>query len=566
METNRKPFSGKRRYSIRTELTFVFFLLIAGAIMIIFLANTFFLERYYLKDKQKALDKAYVKLNQAAADNSIRTSKFGVELVQIASKDNIGVIVMDDDSKTIKYYASDAETMVKRMWDNMFEKTDSLPSGYSEGEADQSEHNGNSSDDPGDYYIVKRLQDSYNQRVQIVLDRKTSTQYMEMWGMLGDGSFYLLRTAVESIRKNSGTANHFIILVGICVILLGALVAALLGTRITRPILQLTRISQRMKLLDFSARYEGDDRTEIAELGENFNELSSTLEKTISELKTANNELRSDIEKKEKIEQMQREFIANVTHELKTPIALIQGYAEGLQDGIAQDADSRDFYTGVILDEAGKMNKMVQKLLTLTHLEFGSEKAEMTRFDAAQLILSELSSAVLLANENDIHVRITQAKTGSQDVHTDETGRIYLDQELSPVYVWSDEFMTEEVFQNYFSNAVHHAKSVEKQGSGQKDKVIDIRFEQKENCVRISVFNTGDPIPEDSVGRIWEKFYKVDKARTRAYGGSGVGLSIVKAIMELLHQDYGVINYDNGVEFWFELEAAAKSRQTAEET
>ena len=78
METNRKPFSGKRRYSIRTELTFVFFLLIAGAIMIIFLANTFFLERYYLKDKQKALDKAYVKLNQAAADNSIRTSKFGV--------------------------------------------------------------------------------------------------------------------------------------------------------------------------------------------------------------------------------------------------------------------------------------------------------------------------------------------------------------------------------------------------------------------------------------------------------------------------------------------------------
>ena len=188
METNRKPFSGKRRYSIRTELTFVFFLLIAGAIMIIFLANTFFLERYYLKDKQKALDKAYVKLNQAAADNSIRTSKFGVELVQIASKDNIGVIVMDDDSKTIKYYASDA-----------------------------------------------------------VLDRKTSTQYMEMWGMLGDGSFYLLRTAVESIRKNSGIANHFIILVGICVILLGALVAALLGTRITRPILQLTRISQRMK-------------------------------------------------------------------------------------------------------------------------------------------------------------------------------------------------------------------------------------------------------------------------------------------------------------------------------
>ena len=86
------------------------------------------------------------------------------------------------------------------------------------------------------------------------------------------------------------------------------------------------------------------------------------------------------------------------------------------------------------------------------------------------------------------------------------------------------------------------------------DKVIDIKLMVMEGKVRISVFNTGKPIPEESIDHIWEKFYKVDKARTREYGGSGVGLSIVKAIMNSINQDYGVKNYENGVEFWFELD------------
>ncbi len=98
---------------------------------------------------------------------------------------------------------------------------------------------------------------------------------------------------------------------------------------------------------------------------------------------------------------------------------------------------------------------------------------------------------------------------------------------------------------NYYTNALNHLEG---------DCVIEIKLEKKDDKVRISVFNTGEPIPEDSIDHIWEKFYKVDKARTREYGGSGVGLSIVKAIMDSMHQEYGVRNYDNGVEFWFELE------------
>ena len=117
--------------------------------------------------------------------------------------------------------------------------------------------------------------------------------------------------------------------------------------------------------------------------------------------------------------------------------------------------------------------------------------------------------------------------------------------QTEPLHVWGDEFKVEEVVTNYLSNAIHHAEG---------EKRIDISCVQKGDKVRVSVFNTGNPIPEEDVDNIWIKFYKVDKARTREYGGSGIGLSIVRAIMDSFHQKCGVINHEDGVEFWFELE------------
>jgi signal transduction histidine kinase len=128
-------------------------------------------------------------------------------------------------------------------------------------------------------------------------------------------------------------------------------------------------------------------------------------------------------------------------------------------------------------------------------------------------------------------------------------------EEYGPVYVWGDVYKTEEVFTNYFSNAVNHCMAVDKDSG----KIIVISLEQRDGKIRIGVFNTGQPIPEESVPHLWEKFYKVDKARTREYGGSGVGLSIVKAIMESMNQKYGVENYNNGVLFWFELDGNERS-------
>ena len=187
------------------------------------------------------------------------------------------------------------------------------------------------------------------------------------------------------------------------------------------------------------------------------------------------------------------------------------------------DSESRNFYCDVIMDEANKMNEMVKKLMSLNELEFGNEPVQMERFNISELIHNYLQSMELLFKQNEIQVECDIPNS---------------------VYVWADEIQIEEVIRNYVTNAMNHAEGA---------KVIRIWMEQRPEAVRIYVYNTGAPIPKDSIEHIWDKFYKVDKARTREYGGSGVGLSIVKAVMEGINQDYGVKNEEDGVTFYFEV-------------
>ena len=226
----------------------------------------------------------------------------------------------------------------------------------------------------------------------------------------------------------------------------------------------------------------------------------------------------------EKAWKQQRQFLSDASHELKTPIALIQGYAEGLKEGVNDDPESREFYCEVIMDEAGKMNRMVKNLLALNQLEFGEDDVQFERFDITSLISGVLQSLDILIEQKEAQV---------------------IFRHKNPVYVWADEFKVEQVVRNYVNNALNHIDG---------EKVIEIKITQENDMAKITVFNTGTPIPEEDLPHIWEKFYKVDKARTREYGGNGIGLSIVKAIMDSFGKGYGAINHTNGVEFWFELD------------
>ncbi|MBD5455011.1 MAG: GHKL domain-containing protein [Lachnospiraceae bacterium] len=476
-----------------------------GTILFCWFINNTFLEKYYMNDKQKALMETYHILNTASNAGNLNSEEFDIEFQKICGKYNINYILLDTESKTLKTSTPSYEILSNRLIGNLFRK---------------------------DLYPTDRvLREEERYVIQIASDDRTDTEFLEMWGVLDNGNLFLFRNPLESIRESVNLANRFLAYVGIGSALVSAVIILIVSDKVTRPIKELTDISERMIRLDFDAKYTGKSKTEIALLGQNINELSCTLENTISELKSANNELQRDIEKKNRIDEMRKEFLSNVSHELKTPIALIQGYAEGLKEGISDDEESRNFYCEVIMDEASKMNHMVKKLLTLNQLEFGNDNVKMERFDIAALIKNYLQSVDILCKQKNIRVIVA---------------------EYRPVYVWADEFMVEEVFGNYFSNAMNHVAD---------DRVIDVKLSLSEKTVRISVFNTGQPIPEECLPHIWEKFYKVDKARTREYGGSGVGLSIVKATMDSLNRQYGVINYENGVEFWFELEAAGEHNE-----
>lgn len=487
------------KYSIRHQFAMIFIGLMATTILMCWSVNNIFLERYYIENKQNALKNAYDVVNSAFSNGNITTEEFDIQLQKIIEKYNISLIVLDTNSRTLITTRNDQEIMSKRLWDNFFDSF--------EKEADKI-----------------TLEETKNYTIQRIKDSRTMTEYIEMWGVFDNGNIFLFRSALEGIKESVDISNRFLAYIAIMAIIVSTAVILVVSRKVTEPILELARISERMTRLDFDAKYSGKSKNEIALLGNNINELSHVLEDTISELKTANNELKKDIEKKNEIDEMRKEFLSNVSHELKTPIALVQGYAEGLKEKINDDAESREFYCDVIIDEASKMNHMVKKLLTLNQLEFGNDVVAMERFDIAALVKNYVQSAEILTKQKEIEVRF---------------------QDMPSIYVWGDEFKTEEVFTNYFNNAINHAKG---------ERIIDVKIIRKQDKVRVSVFNTGEPIPEESLPHIWEKFYKVDKARTREYGGSGVGLSIVKAIMESMNQPYGVINYDNGVEFWFELE------------
>ena len=261
-----------------------------------------------------------------------------------------------------------------------------------------------------------------------------------------------------------------------------------------------------------------------------MNELSGELESTIKKLKAANLELQSDIENKQKIQQRQKEFLSDISHEFKTPIALIEGYAEALRDGLADDEETKNEYCDIIIDEAGKMNAMVKQMLTISQIESGKSEIEIERFDVVKMITSLLNSNMIKFSKNGITVEF--------------------DQKDESIEVFADTLKTEQVLTNYITNAINHCKD---------PKRISVFITHKDDCVRVHVANTGNKIPDEQINEIWNKFYKVDKARSREYGGNGIGLSIVKAIMDQHGRECGVENTENGVDFWFDLDCKKKA-------
>ena len=491
----------KLKHSISRKWTLLIVTTIAAALLACIAINNIFLEDIYLMEKQENIENAYYAIEECLL-SELELEEVLLKLGEMSDRYVIDYLVIDKYGKE-KYYNN-------RDYRHLGEVLEKYLYGIADGNIN-----------------IRKETDAYT--ILINNDARFGTNYLEIWGYLQKGNYYLLvRSPIESIKESVAISNRFFAFVGVTVIIISSFVMWFITKRFTKPILQLATLSEQMANLDFNAKYVRHDNDEIGVLGNSMNRLSVRLERTISELKAANNELQKDIEQKIQIDEMRKEFLAHVSHELKTPIALIQGYAEGLHESINDDPESRAFYCEVIMDEADKMSNMVKRMLDLNQIEFGQNQLQIERFDIVMLISSVLSASDIKIKQKEVTVKFDLKE---------------------PVYVWADEYQIEEVVTNYISNALNHIDF---------EKVVTITIEKSEDVVKVLVHNTGKNIPEEDIDKVWIKFYKVDKARTREYGGNGIGLSIVKAVMEAHNRKCGVFNTSDGVTFWFELDCQGR--------
>lgn len=486
--------------SVRFKLFFIMCVVILIIVLFLILINSIVLENFYIYSKTATIKQVYQKVNNYYASENPNIN-LETELKKIAYKNNFDILIKTDTNLII--FTSDKEF---------------LSSTYILKDINEiTRENINTQNDKKN-----------NLNIKITTDETNNINYMFLTGILDNGYVLYIRMPISPIKESVKISNTLLLTIGGVTLAVAGVVASFISKKFTNPILQLNDIANKMAKLDFSQKYRvTDTEDEINELGRSINTMSDKLETTIKQLQKSNIELEKDIEEKSKIDDMRKQFISDVSHELKTPIALIQGYAEGLIENVSTDEESRKFYAEVILDETNKMDRLVKQLLELMKLEYGKKEFNNEKFDINELINEVIRKCEVMLQKNNIQVEFESKK---------------------PIYVWADEFYIEQVVTNYFTNAIKHTEEI---GNNKK---IKITVKQLNDKMRITVFNTGKTIPEEDLTRIWGRFYKVDSSRNRQDGGTGIGLALVKAIMNNYQNEYGVNNKKDGVEFYFDVD------------
>ncbi len=491
--------------SVRAKLFLTLCIVIFMIIAFLVIINSSVLESFYYYSKKNASLEAFYYINKTM--DTTDSKEFHLELEKLSLTNNFDIIIKKDNESiytTNKDFSSDFGEIPEVKYQveyNVFRQDDIM---YS----------------------------NQNVTIRKIQDKKNGINFILLSGTLENGAEIFIRMPITLIKESVEISNKFLYLIALIAVILGGIAITWITERFTKPIEELNDIANKMANLDFTKKYRiHDNNDEIDELGKSINTMSIKLEETIQQLKRNNMELERDIEEKSKIDEMRKQFISDVSHELKTPIALIQGYSEGLIENVNSDEESRKFYADVILDETNKMDILVKKLLELMKLEYGEREFHNAKFDIVELIHEMIRNSKVILEEKNIKVEF---------------------REKEPIFVFADNFYMEQVLRNYFTNAIKNVKKVK----GQKKIKVLLKKSKEKDTLKVIVYNSGENISEENLGRIWTRFYKVDKSRNRNSGGTGIGLALVKAIMNQYGTDYGVQNRKEGVEFYFEVKLA----------
>ncbi len=492
------------KHSIRFKIAIIVFVTTLLTILISWALSNHFIERFYVSHTKNMLVETYKSCNTffQNTDNILKLENDEIVSLDGYIENQTGASIYAISPDNFRVYSS------VKLNDNTITGLKSLIDDYKVDEMIQN----------NDKYKV--IRNTVNPET---VTTETSGNYYDLVGILDNGFILVLRTPVETVHDNISFSTKLFASVSLALLIFEILIVLIVTNMFSKPIIEMSRVARRMSNMDFSSKIEVTSNDEIGDLGESMNELSNKLENSITELKSANLELSNNLREKEQIEDMRTEFLSHVSHELKTPLAIIQGYAEGLKSGVAEDKETMDYYCDVISDEATKMNELVMRLINLNQIETGNDLS-IERFDLTKLIEDVINNTTILLKDRNVNIKF---------------------EEKEEKYVWADSFRIEEVITNYLSNAIHYVKD---------DGEIRLWYEDKKDTVRVNVYNYGDTIDKENLEKLFIKFYKVDAARTRSYGGSGIGLSIVAAIMKSHDKEYGAYNVEDGVVFYFEVD------------
>ena len=349
-------------------------------------------------------------------------------------------------------------------------------------------------------------------------------------------SIIIAITSFQAIEEASALIKDFYKYIILIVIVIGLILSYVFSNLISKPLVKLNKSAKKMSAMDFSEKCDIEREDEIGNLAKTLNFLSKNLSNALDDLKIKNKKLEEDIEKERELEKLRKDFIAGASHELKTPIGIISGYAEGIKDGIVDHKD-QGVYLDIIIDEAEKMNKLVMDMLELSKLEAGKIDLHIIDFS-----LTELTEEVLVKNSVDINKNnLTVIKNYSP---TDD------------LYVQGDDFKIEQVLTNFVTNAIKYSEP-------NNQIIIDIK-PVEEDKIYFSIENTGAHIPDSDINKIWTQFYRGDTSRNRGSRSTGLGLSIVKNLLQAHESEFGVMNTENGVKFYFTLKKSKEIDEVEE--
>lgn len=333
----------------------------------------------------------------------------------------------------------------------------------------------------------------------------------------GNPTYLFAMTSLQPVNEAAGMIKDYYVYIIIATLFLVLLASFYYSRQIARPLLRISRTTKQMVVLDFSEKIPITTKDEIGDLSRNINELSERLHSHILRLQ-------QDIEKEKQLEHTRKEFISGVSHELKTPLSVIQSCLAILKDGVA--SHKRDYYFKAMEDEVKRMDLLIVDMLELAKYESGTYTLDMDSFyiDAViERVCAKLASDI-------------------------EAKQLHLNTSLKPVEVVANERRIEQVVVNFLTNAIRYTPEQES---------ILITTSEDQDAVKICIENKGASIPDEQLEKIWDRFYRGELSRQRSSGGTGLGLAICKQILEMHGVAYGVTNTSDGVLFYFQLNKKA---------